>query len=401
MLALVAAIRPALKPYARQIAIVFGLWTLVALCSGLADYAYLRAVGVQPPLLPVLRRPLTEQWIWALLTPLVFHLARRVPLARPHAARAFAFHVACFFALSFVHCAIAEALHGPLASIPAHFKGPTLLLRFLQEVYSDVWMYWPLVGIRGWLDAQARERERERQAMGLERSLAETKLSLLRAQIQPHFLFNTLHAISALLRVDPRAAEDMVADLAEILRASFADGAAQEVPLARELELVRCYLRIQQARFGDRLMVDLHVADDAADAAVPALMLQSLVENAVVHGIAPLARPGRLAVRIVRAADRLSIEVADDGAGLPAEQSPGLGLANTRARLAQLHGDAQALAIASTPGRGTTVTLQIPYRRAGGDASADGAHEHAHEDLHPDRGRRAAGAAQPVVAAGG
>ncbi len=390
-----------MKSYARQLAVVFGLWTLIALCSGFADYAYWLAVGESPSLAATLRRPLTEQWIWALLTSLVFFLARRVPLTRPHLLRAFAIHGVFFLLLSFAHCAIAEALRGPLASIPPHYHGPTLLLRFLEEVYSDIWMYWPLVGIRGWLDAQARERERERQAARLEQSLAELRLSLLRAQIQPHFLFNTLHAISALLRVDPRAAEDMVADLAEILRASFADSAAQEVPLRREMELVRCYLRIQQARFGERLAVEIAVDADAADAAVPALMLQSLVENAVVHGIAPLTRPGRLVVRVQRAGDRLAIEVADNGVGLPADRHAGLGLSNTRARLGQLYGAAQSFALASAPDRGTTVTLHIPARPCGaGDATMTISGQ-AHEDPDPDRGRRAAGAAQPVVAAGG
>jgi len=230
-------------------------------------------------------------------------------------------------------------------------------------------MYWPLVCISALMAAHERERERERQASRLQALMAGLQLSLLRAQIQPHFLFNTLHAISALLRVDPRAAEDMLADLAEILRASFHDPASQETSLRQELDIVGCYLRIQQRRLGDRLTLALDVAPDTLDAAVPALVLQSLVENAVVHGIAPTNRPGTLAIRACRDAGRLQLEVCDDGAGAPATpgaatgtRGAGVGLANARERLQQLYGDAQSFAFDSAPERGTRVTLRVPYR---------------------------------------
>src|SRR5262249_19187288 len=165
--------------------------------------------------------------------------------------------------------------------IPAHYTGPTLPLRFLEEFYSDIWMYWPLVCIQALIDSHARARAQARQAAELEALLARAHRALLGAQIQPHFLFNALHAVSALIRIDPAAAEDMVADLAEILRASSAESSLQETPLRRELDLVACYLRIQQRRFGERLRVNQVVAPDLLDAAGPALVLQSLVENAV------------------------------------------------------------------------------------------------------------------------
>jgi len=385
------------KAFAKQLAIVFGLWTLVALSTGLADYAYWLAIGGSPSLVQVFRRPLTEQWIWAALTPVVFHLAGRFPLARPHLPRAFALHLVFFVLLSMLHCVVADALGGPLISVPAHYSGSLLVLRFLQEFYSDIWMYWPLVGIRALMDSHAREQARAQQAHQLEQSLSGLRLSLLRAQIQPHFLFNTLHAISALLRVDPRAAEDMVADFADILRASMTDAGAQEIPLGRELELARCYLRIQQRRLGDRLSVDVRVEPQAAQAAVPALVLQSLVENAVVHGIAPMNRPGRLELHARRDGDQLVVQVNDNGAGLPAQQHAGVGLANARERLVQLYGSAQSFELASAADRGTAVTLRIPYRVCEGGADpvlTD------HENSHPDRGRRTARAAQPVVTAG-
>src|SRR5256885_2179506 len=273
-----------MQALAKRFALVFALWTVVAICDGLANYLFASAVGKNVPFWGMFRRPLTEQWIWAALTPLVFFIAHRYPLRAPRLMRAIGVHLAGFVLLSLLHCVVAEALGEPLVVVPAHYSGPTLPLRFLEEFYSDIWMYWPLVCIQALIDSQARRREKERRAAELESLLAQSQLSLLRAQIHPHFLFNTLHALSALIRIDPVAAEDMVADLAAILRASSFESGQQETSLRRELDLVACYLRIQQRRFGDRLRVRQVVPVELLDAAVPALVLQSLVENAVTHG---------------------------------------------------------------------------------------------------------------------
>ncbi len=385
------------RQFARQLAIVFGLWTLIALSTGLADYAFRLSIGQSPAIADVLRRPLIEQWIWAALTPLVFELARRFPLAQPALGRALCLHAVFFVALSLLHCLIAEAIGGPMASVPAHYQGSLLKLRFLEEFYSDIWMYWPLVGIRALIDAHARERERQAQANRLEHLLAGSRLALLRAQIQPHFLFNTLHAITALMRIDPRAAEDMLADLADILRTSFADPTSQETSLRSELDLVDCYLRIQQRRLGDRLRLVRRIEPDTLDAAVPALVLQSLVENAVVHGIASLSRPGTVSLSARREGDHLWLEVHDDGAGLLGTHHSGVGLANARERLQQLYGPAQSFELGSAAGQGTRVTLRIPYRVPARDAARGALRD---EHPHTDRGRRTAGAAEPVVPAG-
>jgi two-component sensor histidine kinase len=360
----------------RQLAWVFAFWTLIAVAGALSEAVYQHAVGREIDWIRVFRRPLTEQWIWAALTPIVFWLARRVPLERGRLASGLALHALFFLALCLVHCGLAAAVGGPMF-VPSTWHGSLFLLRFLQEFYSDIWMYWPLVCIRALLDAQRRERERALQASRLQELMAGLQLSLLRAQIQPHFLFNTMHAISALLRVDPRAAEDMLADLAEILRASFNDPTSQETSLRRELDLVGCYLRIQQRRLGDRLTVSTNVSLEALDAAVPALVLQSLVENAVVHGIAPTNRPGNLWISARRDGEELELDVRDDGAGAGESASlgrsgAGIGLANARERLLHLYGDAQRFAFESTPDRGTRVTLRLPWRLAQGIEAASG-----------------------------
>ena len=243
--------------------------------------------------------------------------------------------------------------------------------------------------------AARRSRERERRAAELEGLLATSHLALLRAQIQPHFLFNTLHAVSALVRIDARAAEDMLADLAEILRASFADSTLHETSLQHELDLVGCYLRIQQRRFSDRLTVKYLIAPELMPAAIPSLLLQSLVENAVIHGIAPLDRPGVIEIRVCRREQRLEMQVVDNGAGLRATRRSGMGLTNARRRLHELYGEKQFLTVDAAPGGGVAAVISIPYHTAPGTVQAEVV---SRENQDADRGRRSARSAQSIVA---
>jgi signal transduction histidine kinase len=388
-----------MKAFSKRFALVFALWTVAAVCGGVADYLFAYLLGRHPAFWAVFRRPLTEQWIWAALTPLVFFVAHRFPLTRPTLARAIGVYVAAFLLLSLLHCALAGAVGEPLLAVPAHYPGSLLKLRFLEEFYSDIWMYWPLVCIQALIDSHARAREREKRAMELEALLARSQLALLRAQIQPHFLFNTLHAISALIRIDTRAAEDMIADLAEILRASFADTSLQETTLQRELDLVACYLRIQQRRFSDRLRVNYLVAPEALQAAIPSLVLQSLVENAVIHGIAPLARGGTIEIRARRCGTTLELQVLDDGAGMQPGHRSGMGLANARRRLRELYGEEQSVIVKPAPGGGgVAAVVSIPFH----EAAPAGVESEVvtRENTDPDRGRRGARPAQSVVSAG-
>jgi LytS/YehU family sensor histidine kinase len=297
--------------------------------------------------------------------------------------------------LSILHCAIADLLGSPLAAAPGSYHGSTLMLRFLEEFYSDIWMYWPLVCIQALLDSHARTRERERRANELETLLANSQLALLRAQIQPHFLFNTLHAVSALVRIDADAAQDMLADLATILRTSFAESGGQEASLRQELDLVRCYLSIQGRRFGERLRVRYQIDPESLDAAVPALVLQSLVENAVVHGIAPVNRCGTVWVRSFRRAERLVLQVDDDGAGLGRHNPTGVGLANARRRLQCLYGAAHSLELSPAPGAGTSAAVSFPFHI---HAGLEPEEPRSNEDTDSDRGRRAAGTATSDIA---
>src|SRR5918992_578097 len=215
---------------------------------------------------------------------------------------------------------------------------------------------------------QARDREQ------LEARLARAQLQTLKLQLQPHFLFNTLNTITALIGVDPRVAERMVSGLSELLRLSLRNAGEQEVPLARELELLEHYVEIQQIRFRDRLTVTLEVAPDTLQALVPNFILQPLVENAIRHGIGPRAAPGHVDVRAYRENGSLHLRVADDGVGPRGRRSEpageGIGLGNTKARLEHLYGKAHEFSARGGSNGGFVVDIVIPYRPRGEHARA-------------------------------
>jgi two-component system, LytTR family, sensor kinase len=210
-------------------------------------------------------------------------------------------------------------------------------------------------------------RERERQAVALQASLADAQLAGLRAQINPHVLFNTLNAVSVLaLKGDQTAVVRVVGLLSEILRSCLDDTRGQEAPLSDELQLVESYLEIQRIRFADRLTVDVQADASARVALVPTLILQPVVENAVTHGISNDPQPGHISIRAHREQGSLHLTVADSGRGFGASpyRGRGLGLSNVRARLHQLYGEAQRLSLGSTAQGGAAVTIVVPYRQS-------------------------------------
>jgi two-component system LytT family sensor kinase len=198
------------------------------------------------------------------------------------------------------------------------------------------------------------------------RQLAEARLHVLSAQLQPHFLFNTLHAISALVYEDPPRAERLVARLSDMLRLTLRSGTRVETTLAEELALLRRYAEIQETRYGDRLRVAFDIEPAVREAMVPRLILQPLVENAIRHGITRRIAPGRVDVRAWEGQGRLHLAVSDDGVGLR-EGRPvreGVGLAITRARLRQLYGPEQRVDLTPAPAGGAVCALSIPFRLA-------------------------------------
>ena len=219
-----------------------------------------------------------------------------------------------------------------------------------------------------------RYRERERDAERLAAGLTEARLQALKMQLQPHFLFNTLNAISALIPAEAKPARRMVARLGDLLRIALEHEETQEVTLREELAFLQPYLEIEQARLEDRLTVVMEIAPETLDARVPHLMLQPLVENAIRHGIAPRIEPGRVEISAASGADDrfLHLEVRDDGPGLGRDggtgSRKGVGLTNTRSRLEQLYDGEHRFEFANRPEGGTVVRIFLPFRRGDGMA---------------------------------
>jgi LytS/YehU family sensor histidine kinase len=207
-------------------------------------------------------------------------------------------------------------------------------------------------------------RARDVSAAQLETRLVEAQLQALQRQLHPHFLFNTLHAISALVHRDADKADEMIERLSDLLRLALDRVSVAEVPLEDEIEYVRAYLDIEAVHFGDRLAVRWRIDPRARDRLVPNLMLQPLVENAVRHGLEPLRLGGTLDIAASLDGDRLLVRIADNGCGPKAELREGVGLGNTRARLARLYGPGGSLEVRPRSGGGTEVTIRMPARTA-------------------------------------
>jgi hypothetical protein len=236
----------------------------------------------------------------------------------------------------------------------------------VRSFYFNLLVYWVIVGASHGIEYYRRYRERELRASELEKLLVEARLQALQAQLNPHFLFNTLNSISTLMHRDVAAADRMIVRLSELLRLALGSRGTQEVPLREELEFLRRYLEIEQIRFGPRLAVEIDAPPDTLELAVPNLLLQPLVENAIKHGIAPRKQGGRIEVRARRSGDRLHLSITNNGAGQsPHTRGSGLGLANTRARLEHLYGAQQQFEFGPRPEGGFAVHITLPARPLG------------------------------------
>ncbi len=318
---------------------------------------------------------------WACVTPVIVLLARRYRFEAGRWPRAALAHAGGILLVAPLQVSLMYGMELAVAALSPRLWTVDRLLAFTGRFFlagsmDVVQMYAVIAGICAALDYYRLARQRELRERALEARLAQAELQALRMQLHPHFLFNTLNAISALMHRDVVAAERMVALLADLLRASLDSGTAHEVPLRQELDLLARYVEIEQVRFSDRLTVRFDVAPDTLDAAVPKLILQPLVENALRHGIAPRAAPGEVVVRSGADGATLRLSVRDDGVGLPrGRRGPpreGVGLGNTRARLAQLYGGSASVALLEPPTGGVEVALALPLRRlACGDAGEE------------------------------
>ena len=351
----------------------YGVLLALALIAGSLETAqsYLRAqLQLRPFSWKIALLDSLPSWlVLAMLVPGVIALARRVRLDRTHRGRAILVHAAgaLLFALA----------HQSLMAIWIQWRFSdvrfAIYLTKMATAYLaiDVVVYWGVVGAFYALEYARELRRRELTASRLQASLIESRLQALRAQVNPHFLFNTLNAISVLaMKGESARVTQTLTLLSDLLRLTLDGRLAQEVPLSRELELTDLYLDIQRVRFPDRLMVERQIAPDTLDALVPSLVLQPVVENAVIHGIARNAEAGRILLRAVRDGGDLRVQVCDTGPGFAAgEFREGIGLANTRERLLQLYGDRQRLTW-SNRNPGACVEILLPFRSARKESAA-------------------------------
>jgi two-component system LytT family sensor kinase len=357
-------------------------WTLLALIQA-SCFAFRRAAIGSPVLFfHTLHLALFDYWIWAALTPIIFLLARQFPFTRQSWPTATAIHFVCFLLLTLAHECVAQLLDLPVYA-PATFHGSVLWLRFSSSLHEGLWMYWPVVVVWGLLDYYQRYREQDLRAAQLKTQLSRAELQALRNQLHPHFLFNTLNSVASLMHDDVHAADDMLGDLSHLLRAYLSGNDEQEVRLRYELQLLDTYVRIQKRRFEDRLSLSLDVPADLLDVAVPSLLLQPLVENSILHGIAPRSSPGYVRVTVRRDGSALCLEITDNGMGLRKNFSEGIGLSNTRSRLRQLYQDRQSFEVTNGENGGVAVRISVPLQFLHTVASDD--------DTNLDRGRRTPG----------
>lgn len=276
-------------------------------------------------------------------------------------------HVAAFAAWTAAHTTLMWGTRlalAPLLGLGPYHYGLRMPVRYLMEAGSDANLYMTVVIFVILFDRWRAAQRKELELARVQTKLAEARLHALQAQIHPHFLFNTLNTISSVMYEDVVAADAMISGLGELLRRTLAAGAA-EVPLAEELRLLELYLDIMQARFEGGLDVRLSLEDDVRDAAVPPLLLQPLVENAIRHGTPAPPEPARIVISAARLDGLLRLEVRDNGAGVPDPANPpanGVGLANTAERLKQLHGEGAHVELANDAAGGLRVTVTMPYR---------------------------------------
>jgi two-component system, LytTR family, sensor kinase len=353
----------------------FGFWTCLGLLNVTQSYLHHLQRGQSIVWSGVLLIAFADWWLWAALTPLILYLARRFPLEPPAWRRHLLLHagVSALVALAVAGCvAGALQLSGCETARKMTYLEAFRMLVLGPYLLPYLWVYWSIVGLAHAWRYHQKYRERELQAAELRGQLAQSQLQVLKMQLHPHFLFNTLHTISALMHKDVELADEMMAQFADLLRVTLDEAHAQEVSLRQELEFVTTYLKIEQARLGPRLEVRLDIDPQAREALVPNLLLQPLVENAIRHGIAPRIEGGRLMIRARRTGAGVEVQVEDNGRGLPADFPPGgrggLGLANTRARLEGLYGPAHRFDLSRRAEGGTVATLRIPFRAEGNGA---------------------------------
>jgi two-component system, LytTR family, sensor kinase len=343
-------------------------WTIVGLAF--ASQFYLSSLRAGWPVTweQAVFSSLGDWYVFALLSIPAIKLARAFPFERRKWLAIGVIHLLASILFSFAYIVLrawVAQIHSLTSPAPLTFsRAFTPLLAKPFQYY--LWVFWVIMAVSHAFDYYQKYHDRELRASELEKSLAQARLQALQSQLNPHFLFNTLHTISALMHKDVEAADRMIMKLSELLRLALDNIDIHEVPLSQELEFLNRYLEIEKTRFRQRLTVEMQIAPETLCAEVPNLVLQPLVENAIRHGIERHARPGKIILRSQQRNGHLLLEVQDNGAGLPEGKlsREGIGLSNTRNRLQQLYGSGQKFELQNVDSGGLLARVTIPFHTA-------------------------------------
>lgn len=348
---------------------VWGVWTFVAFFMSSQTYVQYQTVGMSVPFWRVLSWQLFSGYVWLALSPVIYWLARKFPFEKGKWKQSLPIHLITGVILSLFQQAVDAFIlpkMGYPPGSPPHPYRETYKNFIGLNLHFAVAIYWAVLGIYQAVRYYQKARERELQTTQLEARLAQTRLQVLKFQLQPHFLFNTLNTISELVHKDAESADLMITNLSDLLRLSLEKLEVQEVPLHQELDFLQKYVEIEQMRFHDRLKIEINVAPETLDAVVPNMILQPLVENSIKHGIAPLSQGGTVKISAERRNGSLHMAVSDNGVGLDNVEisaiPQGVGLKNTRARLKHLYGSLHEFEMKPEENGGVKLNLTIPYQ---------------------------------------
>ena len=356
----------------RRMALLFGGWTLVGVIFAAVSYA--AAIGENNKefgFVSALRLNLVQFYLWAILSPLLFRFSRHFPIEfRPLNLRNLLLHFPALISFAGIHQAIHLAV---LWSITPRLRRQFPALIDCYRAYFGFGFYIDLIiasliviAVHALLYYQ-NFRASELAQSSLKTQLVQAQLRALKMQLHPHFLFNTLHSISSLVLEDPTKANSMIARLGDFLRLTLENSDQQLVSLKEETEFLRCYLEIEQVRFGDRLTLEFELEPQTLSAQLPHLILQPVVENAIQHAIAPRATRGHINIEAKRLNSLLRLEIRDNGPGITLNgdllRTEGVGLSNVRARLHQIYGSNFRFELMNARDGGLAIMMEIPFQR--------------------------------------
>lgn len=307
------------------------------------------------------------RWMpWTFFTLFILYLAKRFPFNRQNIIKFFSIHILNVIFFTIMQAVIYTYFYYSLQNKDVVMTLREIFLKITRFIHNNILIYVIILAGYFILEYYRKFREREIRTYKLEARLSEAKLEVLKIQLHPHFLFNTHHAISALIPEDPEAADDMLSLLSDLLRMTLEKSDLQEVTLREEMEFLKIYMEIQKIRFRDRLEIIIDIEKNAFDAFVPNLILQPIVENSITHGISPKPDGGRIVISAGKKGDSLEICIYDNGVGLKIPENSklteGYGILNTKERLKEIYRENHSFIIESDSDKGFRVTLKIPYR---------------------------------------